>query len=277
MNYQKIYNDLIIKAKSRCEVKCGECHHILPKSMNGTDDKSNLVKLTHREHFIAHLLLYKIHKNRQMAYALSRMMNSKHKNRCSSRTYEIARKIHSEEVSKWAKKFMSDKVLMRHKETNECCVLEVGKYDKSKYVGVNFGKKLNNTKSIGKTIYKDEFGTTYHLSVDDPKIKKLNLVGVGSTKKATECAAKIQKSRVWYEKKPISEQVVLSIPSLYEWFKNEYDSSKPKATGLRKWLNVYNISKSKIHVRAFNEMKNGWKPNTHFYEVYNEIIKNQSI
>lgn len=34
-----------------------EVHHILPKSMGGSNEKHNLVKLTTREHFLAHLLL----------------------------------------------------------------------------------------------------------------------------------------------------------------------------------------------------------------------------
>ena len=37
-----------------------ECHHIVPKCMNGTDSSYNLVLLTAREHVIAHVLLSKI-------------------------------------------------------------------------------------------------------------------------------------------------------------------------------------------------------------------------
>jgi len=61
MDYKKIYNSII---KNRIEnVYDGytENHHILPKSLGGSDDKSNLVKLNAREHFICHLLLTKIY------------------------------------------------------------------------------------------------------------------------------------------------------------------------------------------------------------------------
>ena len=37
-----------------------ESHHIIPKSIGGTNDKSNLVKLTPKEHFICHMLLPKM-------------------------------------------------------------------------------------------------------------------------------------------------------------------------------------------------------------------------
>jgi LysM repeat protein len=40
------------------------------KSMGGTNDHDNLVKLTAREHFLAHWLLWRIHRNRETAYAL---------------------------------------------------------------------------------------------------------------------------------------------------------------------------------------------------------------
>jgi hypothetical protein len=37
-----------------------EKHHIVPRSLGGSDDLSNIVKLTAKEHYIAHLLLTKI-------------------------------------------------------------------------------------------------------------------------------------------------------------------------------------------------------------------------
>lgn len=38
-----------------------EKHHILPKSLGGTDDEDNLVLLTSREHFLCHYLLVKMY------------------------------------------------------------------------------------------------------------------------------------------------------------------------------------------------------------------------
>jgi len=37
-----------------------EQHHVIPKSLGGSNNKSNLVKLTAREHFIVHLLLVRM-------------------------------------------------------------------------------------------------------------------------------------------------------------------------------------------------------------------------
>lgn len=74
MNYEKIYNTLI-KNRTISPVVNGYCenHHILPRSMSGSNDPSNLVKLTGREHWIAHLLLHKIHRLPQTAHACHMM------------------------------------------------------------------------------------------------------------------------------------------------------------------------------------------------------------
>jgi hypothetical protein len=38
----------------------GELHHVIPKSMGGSNDHDNLIKLSAREHFICHVLLTKM-------------------------------------------------------------------------------------------------------------------------------------------------------------------------------------------------------------------------
>lgn len=59
--YTTIYFNIINKAKSRTVIsEYSEKHHIIPRCLGGTNDKSNLVKLTAREHFICHWLLTKM-------------------------------------------------------------------------------------------------------------------------------------------------------------------------------------------------------------------------
>lgn len=79
MNYQLIYDNIIHCAKSRTldPAVHYDIHHILPKSMGGTNDHVNLVNLTDKEHFIAHTLLWKIHRNRSMTSALWIMSQNK--------------------------------------------------------------------------------------------------------------------------------------------------------------------------------------------------------
>lgn len=97
VNYSKIYSDLIESAKLRPDVPLLngylEKHHIIPQSMGGSDNKDNIVSLTAREHFIAHWLLWKIHRNEKMAYAFKMMcVSGNHMNRYyNSRGYLAAR------------------------------------------------------------------------------------------------------------------------------------------------------------------------------------------
>jgi hypothetical protein len=70
MNYERIYNQLIEKRKSSNLDGYVEKHHILPRSLGGSDSEDNLVKLTAREHFIAHLLLAKFKPCKQTVYAV---------------------------------------------------------------------------------------------------------------------------------------------------------------------------------------------------------------
>lgn len=60
MIYETIYNNLIQKRQIEIPKGYTEEHHIIPKSFGGNDDKSNLVMLTAREHYLAHYLLMKM-------------------------------------------------------------------------------------------------------------------------------------------------------------------------------------------------------------------------
>jgi hypothetical protein len=80
MNYQKIYNQIIEKAKNRQLMGYKEKHHIVPKCLGGNNNKDNLVELTAKEHFICHRLLCEIHPcNDKLLYALWLMTIGKQK------------------------------------------------------------------------------------------------------------------------------------------------------------------------------------------------------
>jgi hypothetical protein len=79
MNYQKIYDMLIEKAMNRVLRKDAyvERHHIIPRSMGGSDELGNIVPLTAKEHYVAHHLLWKIHQNISMAHAFCMMSTTR--------------------------------------------------------------------------------------------------------------------------------------------------------------------------------------------------------
>lgn len=98
MNYKQIHDSIIDRAKTRVLPKevYTERHHIIPRCMNGSDDKSNLVDLTAKEHFIVHKLLAYIHGGK-LWYAIKCMMTLVHEEnhertyRFTAREYEEAR------------------------------------------------------------------------------------------------------------------------------------------------------------------------------------------
>lgn len=107
MKYKKIYDEII---KNRLDNPVlndyTECHHIIPKSLGGSDDEANLVNLLAREHFICHLLLTKMYEEGsnewvKMVKAFMRMYSfNPYQNRYSNnKWYEYLRKNFSKAQS----------------------------------------------------------------------------------------------------------------------------------------------------------------------------------
>jgi hypothetical protein len=108
--YQRTYDRLMGRAKGRVKVKGEhENHHIVPKSLGGSNEKSNIVALTYREHFLAHWLLTKFTEGKariSMLKALSEMRRAgrNNKNRViSGWQYAVARRARSEAMTLWHK------------------------------------------------------------------------------------------------------------------------------------------------------------------------------
>ena len=97
MNYKKIYDNIINYRKNNEYKGYTECHHILPRSLGGSNDKTNLVNLSAREHYICHLLLTKMYEKGTNEYyksvhAFMMMCNAKSNNQ--ERDYKINSKIY---------------------------------------------------------------------------------------------------------------------------------------------------------------------------------------
>ena len=77
MNYQKIYEQIINRGKSRTLEGYKERHHIIPRCMGGSDEADNLVDLTPEEHYLCHQLLVKMYPNNpSLIYAVVMMSGS---------------------------------------------------------------------------------------------------------------------------------------------------------------------------------------------------------
>lgn len=110
MDYKKIYNTLITNIKNERRVKSDnvlyEGHHIKPRCFKGEGDSRNsnhpnIVLLTPKEHYIAHLLLVRIYPDSPgMKKALWNMCNTGSKSRYkpSAKVYEKIRKEYVQSV-----------------------------------------------------------------------------------------------------------------------------------------------------------------------------------
>ena len=77
--YKQWYENIISSARNRTIKGYTERHHIIPKSLGGTNELSNLVRLTAREHFICHLLLTKFtigYDKKLMDFALGKFIQN---------------------------------------------------------------------------------------------------------------------------------------------------------------------------------------------------------
>lgn len=108
MNYNKLYSRFIESKRSRLLIKQKgyEFHHILPKCLRGSNNKDNLVKLTHREHLRAHEYLAKMYNGEaklKMEIALGVMKHDRNITRHTS-------------LKLWEKKDYRKRQVKAHKE-----------------------------------------------------------------------------------------------------------------------------------------------------------------
>jgi hypothetical protein len=98
--YKTWYNNITKNAKTRTLTGYKERHHIIPRSLGGSDEAENLVNLTAREHFICHWLLIKMYSGEskaKMVYALNGMKRNgqytdRYETKITSRVYENLKK-----------------------------------------------------------------------------------------------------------------------------------------------------------------------------------------
>lgn len=178
MDSQRIYDQIIDRAKNRKKPECYcELHHIVPKSLGGSDDSENLVYLTAREHFIAHWLLKKIHQNQQMVYAFFAMTKpvGNGRTRYTSHSFKYARESMA--------KLMSEKM----KGNNHPF------FGMKKELNPNYGSKRSD-----ETRRKIAEKTENRLKKHHPNAKKVYCVETGVVYKSTKDAQRNHSGNVAY-------------------------------------------------------------------------------
>jgi len=160
MNYEKVYDELMYSAKKRGEPHgYYEKHHIVPRSLGGDNSKENIVKLTAKEHLVAHKLLVKFKEGedkRKMQRAFFFMFYSNNPERKYSTTdLAKAREQYSESL-KGRPSWNKGRTLILTKETRE--LLSKNAYHALEYVD-NSGFVVAKDSTTGNRIRvtKEEF------------------------------------------------------------------------------------------------------------------------
>jgi len=166
MNYTKLYNKLIQKAKNEQQLgkrvkhkdEYFESHHVIPRCLNGLDDLLNLVLLTAREHFLAHWILTKIYPtNHKLVYAFNCFCRTgcNHENhtrlfRPKSKLYKYAREKYIyllKHNDKWKQKMgktMEDLVWIKNNDTKECFRIHKCSTKEFLDIGYKLGRIINH-------------------------------------------------------------------------------------------------------------------------------------
>lgn len=114
-----LYIDRYILFIEKCKEKTFngpfERHHILPRSLGGKE-QHNIIKLSPRHHYIAHVLLAKATESPKMIKALHKMIYSRsgdvnRKYKITSRVYAYLREKHAKIVSEYSKGTVTAKQL----------------------------------------------------------------------------------------------------------------------------------------------------------------------
>jgi len=153
-NYR--YIDRYIYFIKKCQLKTFtgriEKHHIIPKSFGGGMGK-NIISVSPRHHYIAHVLLARATGSPKMIKALHKMVYSRTGDVCrnyriSSRVYEFLRNEHSKVVSQYSRHTVTAKNIL----TGEVKRVPMHEFYERKgilYSGVKFGSKdSDNTKKL---------------------------------------------------------------------------------------------------------------------------------
>jgi hypothetical protein len=152
-----------------------ESHHIIPKSLGGSNEPSNLVLLTAKEHFICHHLLVKMTENdnkRKMSFAfwcfciLKNEYQDRHK--VTAQQYEIA-KLLKKEYSRRG---------YTHTEESKQKMSDSKKGKPSKLKGIPTGRKIEYTDEIRQKISQSKLGKKRKPFTEETK-QKMSKSGKG--------------------------------------------------------------------------------------------------
>lgn len=243
MNYRKIYNQLVQKRLnyplSKDNTNYVERHHIIPKCLQGSDEESNLIFLSIREHYIAHLLLYKMYPDNFSLLCAIQMMSMFSKTNIyrkhfkhNSRLFELLKKTFLKKLSDHQKqlRWICNKKLQKQTYWPKECNLP----DNLINDGWEFGRLKN------KTYYMSE--STRKKWIENIRKTKL----LWSEEKKQEIILKTNKTKQINRSKRTQEEI-------------DAISKNKSIAGKNRWKNISKEQKKEIYRKVSKSSKETWK------------------
>lgn len=165
--YFRWYHTIIDAARARPILGYTERHHVLPKSIGGTNKKANIVRLTAKEHFVCHRLLtrFTIGEDRRKmlvaVWSMSRINTQTKRPKLSARQFEIARKAcaeaaslyrHSDETKKRISKALTGRIFSNDHKMNIGLSSKGRTWNATTSKNPEFGKGSRNSRAKEWTI-----------------------------------------------------------------------------------------------------------------------------
>jgi len=187
--YEKWYAAITERAKHRTIDGYKESHHIIPHSLGGSNDPSNLVDLTAREHFICHWLLTKMYTDDDRGKMINAMYmmrgqsiyQKRYESKITSRIYDKLR----EEYSRYISKLNTGRVQPPEEKARQLAA-QTGR--KRKPFSDEWRAKLSKASS-------GENNSRYGVVVEESTREKIRLKALGRKQSADTVERRVEKLR----------------------------------------------------------------------------------
>lgn len=249
--YLILYNKLIEHDRKRqnfIESKVFHVHHIVPKCIGGSNDDSNLIKLTVKHHIIAHMLLSKAYpENDKLLFAAVMMTSIKDEN---GNLHRVSVKIAAEISEKYSLgqrgKILSEetknkmsKSRLGHKTSDET-KQKISISEKGKEVS-----RETRLKSVGKEFSEERKKKLSEISSrirsDEDRKKKLSdkLKSRGDKNNTTGYLVIVDDATTYQSQKEAASSLNISVDTLKRWAQNP--DTSPHKIDIQKVTSSYKI------------------------------------
>lgn len=195
MNWEKLYHSMLAKHgyDEKPQGFYTERHRIVPGCLGGKYEAGNVSYVPPRVHFLAHVMLARIHANHKLWLAALRMKTFKDGSKSNSRLYSIARRKHAEQIS-------GDGAIMRGRKFSEETLEKIGARTRGKPQDPEHSRKISiatkGKKKSAEHVARVKATKALNPYVESKEAYEKRKAAMKGIKKSPEHIAKM-KAKVW--------------------------------------------------------------------------------